>query len=224
MKDKKIFKTIILFSIIISLPFSCSNNYIKEVKKTNKEFQMEITDKLWQTVNSGKTYDIVFLGDSITYAGAFEQVFNEYNCGNLGVAGDLIEDVYNRRIMVYKVNPKKLFLMIGINSLLILDEDIDICAYQYEVLIKDLKEHLPTTQIYIESVLPTSKTYADSNNVINIFNEKHKALVKKYNLKYIDLYSLYKDEQGLKSSYTQDGMHLTQSAYSVWYEKIKEYL
>lgn len=223
MSDNKKFKAIILFSIITTFSFSCSNN---GVNKTINEIRMEFADKLWQKVNSGKTYNIVFLGDSITHLGDFEQVFKEYNCGNFGIPGDSIKDVYYRRNMVYKVNPKKLFLMIGINSLLGLDEDIDLCAFQYEVLIKDFKIHLPTTQIYIESVLPTSNAYGErvSNNAINAFNEKLKALVEKYNLTYIDLHSLYKDEEGLKISCTQDGVHLTPAAYSIWYEKIKEYL
>ena len=223
MSDNKKFKAIILFSIIATFSFSCSNN---GVNKTINEIRMEFADKLWQKVNSGKTYNIVFLGDSITHLGDFEQVFKEYYCGNFGIPGDSIKDVYYRRNMVYKVNPKKLFLMIGINSLLGLDEDIDLCAFQYEVLIKDFKIHLPTTKIYIESVLPTSNAYGErvSNNAINAFNEKLKAFVEKYNLTYINLHSLYKDEEGLKISCTQDGVHLTPAAYSIWYEKIREYL
>ena len=109
MKHKTMLTAILVFSVNAALISSCKNS--SEVKKSNKEIQIEMTDKLWQKVNSGNTYKVVFLGDSITYAGDFEQVFSEYNCVNLGVAGDFIEDVRNRKSMVCKVRPQKLFLI-----------------------------------------------------------------------------------------------------------------
>lgn len=222
MKHKTMLTAILVFSVIVALISSCANS--SEVKKSNKEIQIEMTDKLWQKVNSGNTYKVVFLGDSITYAGDFEQVFSEYNCVNLGVAGDFIEDVRNRKSMACKVRPQKLFLMVGINSLHCIDTDV--CARQYEALIKDLKLDLPTTKIYIESVLPTANIYGEyvSNDAINMFNQKLIALAEKYKLEYIDLNSLYKDGQELNILYTFDGIHLTPSGYFLWYEKIREYL
>ena len=112
--------------------------------------------------------------------------------------------------------------MVGINSLHCIDTDV--CARQYETLIKDLKLDLPTTKIYIESVLPTANIYGEyvSNDAINMFNQKLIVLAEKYNLEYIDLNSLYKDGQELNILYTFDGIHLTPSGYFLWYEKIRE--
>ena len=78
MKHKTMLTAILVFSVIVALISSCANS--SEVKKSNKEIQIEMTDKLWQKVNSGNTYKVVFLGDSITYAGDFEQLRQSWSC------------------------------------------------------------------------------------------------------------------------------------------------
>ena len=205
----------ILLSLFLTLPIvftSCSMEHSEE----------ETYNILWEKINSVSNCEIAFLGDSITYMGGFESEFSEYNCLNLGICGDTILDVLNRINMVYALSPKKLFLMIGVNSLCPTQENIELCIKQYEEIIKSLKTNAPNTKLFIESVLPTSIPI--SNNVIDKFNIELKKLTEKYELDFIDLNSLYRDKNGLKQSYTTDGVHLHPSAYTIWYEKIREYL
>ena len=214
-----------LFSLCFCIAFvSCA--FESESVDDIEAYKAEQASILWRKVNSTSECDLVFLGNSLTYFGNFESEFSEYNCRNLGIAGDTIDDILNRTDMVYQLSPTKLFLLAGTNSLRATGENVSLCITRYEVLLKELKTNLPNTEIYLENVLPTSIAHGEyvSNAAIDEFNVKVQNLARKYGLVYIDLNSLYRDENGLKLSCTSDGLHITASAYAVWYEKIREYL
>ena len=64
-----------------------------------------------------KSADIVFLGDSITHEGSWEEYFLECQTVNRGINGDTVQGVIDRLPDVLALEPKKLFLMIGVNDL-----------------------------------------------------------------------------------------------------------
>ena len=60
--------------------------------------------------------DIVFLGDSLIYYGDFASAFPNKVVCNLGLRGDTIQGIIDRVEMVRKLEPKQVFLMVGIND------------------------------------------------------------------------------------------------------------
>lgn len=62
-------------------------------------------------------YDIVFLGDSITYSGLWSEVFLDKKVANRGVRGDTSEGILNRIDQILSLTPNTVYLMFGINDI-----------------------------------------------------------------------------------------------------------
>ena len=57
------------------------------------------------------------LGDSITARGDWKKLLENEHIVNLGIDGDCTEGVLNRVTTVVELEPKTVFLMIGVNDL-----------------------------------------------------------------------------------------------------------
>lgn len=171
-------------------------------------------ERLIELSKDNNHYDVVFMGDSITEGGNFESIIN--NSKNAGIAGDWITKTKDVVPYVVNYSPRKVYLMIGINSLRVFT--LEDCVTQYLELISLLVSELPNTEIVIESVLPIS---VDAQHIV-IFNKIIKELSVSLGLKYIDLYSLYEVEGKLPDDITTDGLHLSPQGYEKWYEVLRE--
>ena len=184
-------------------------------------FIISITDK--NKVNN-KQDIIVFLGDSLTYNYKTDEFFEEYKTFNSGISGnkttDILNDLENR---VYKYNPTKVFLLIGINDLKN-GTNKDEVINNIEIIIKQIKENNKDATIYVESIYPISNEEdmknikkivpKTDNNEIKETNKKLNELCKKYNITYINVYDkLLNDKGSLKKDYTTDGLHLNDLGY-----------
>ena len=178
---------------------------------------------------------IVFLGDSITYNYKLDEFFEGYNTFNSGISGnkttDVLNDLDNR---VYKYNPTKVFLLIGINDLksgVSSDEVIN----NIELIIKQIKENEKGTTIYVESIYPVSNE-EDIKNIKKIIpktdndeiketNKKLNELCDEYNIEYINVYDkLLNDKGSLKKDYTRDGLHLNDLGYFKVTKLLEKYI
>ena len=171
--------------------------------------------------------DVVFYGDSITQLGDWRPYFPDLVIGNLGHAGDQIPHLEMRIDTVKVLSPKKLFLMIGINSLS--TETPEQCAKEYAHLLDLLEKELPDTEIYVESLLPISKKRSEDETLrtretVLALNSQIKALANERGLTYIDLYSVYEKDGYLNSDYSGDGLHLLPDAYELWAQTIRPYM
>lgn len=166
--------------------------------------------------------DIVFFGDSLTYYGDFSSVFPDKVVCNLGMRGDTIQGMIKRLEQLSLLEPEKVYLMAGIND--VANCKPEIFKSLYETLVCRLKRVVPISEIVIQSILPVNnKDYTISCNNIEILkcNRLISSIASKYGLDYIDLHSLYFENDLLPSKFTVDGMHLKIEAYSIWLDKIK---
>lgn len=170
--------------------------------------------------------EIIFLGDSITEAGAWSELFNKPLIINRGIAGDTSSGLLRRLEEVLRSNPAKIFLMIGVNDLLFVGSG-DILK-NYEAIIKQIKEKSPDTKLYLQSVLPVNREVSlipIKNETINDLNTGIQELAEKYDLPYLDIHQLLKDDKGqLNEKYTSDGIHLNGAAYLTWTKAIAQHL
>jgi len=174
----------------------------------------------------GVDFDVVFFGNSITAGSDFREYFPEVSICNLGYPGDEIDGMILRIPAIQGVHPKKLFVMAGINGLKQMSEEVfkDI----YKSLIMALKDSLPGTQIYLQSILPVNNTdfkeaYVD-NGKIEKANNIIKDLANKNGCDYINLYDLYVRDGQMPKELSRDGLHLRPEAYSIWAEAIRPYM
>lgn len=174
-----------------------------------------------------KTQDeIIFLGDSITAECEWSELLDNENIKNRGISGDTVEGILNRLNPIIEAQPDKLFLMVGVNDLIYGGENQ--LVSRYKSLLQKLTIDLPDTQIIIQSILPVNgqvRKMPIDNETIQRINREIKDLADKFGLVYADLYALMvDDQQQLKSSYTQDGIHINGKAYLVWKSAIEEWL
>ncbi|MCM1535038.1 MAG: GDSL-type esterase/lipase family protein [Clostridium sp.] len=188
---------------------------------------MDWTLYSWQNFVTFADYDadIVFFGDSLTSNYNFQSKFPNVKILNMGLVGDTLTGMHDRVVMVKSVTPEKIFVMGGING--IHDRTVAETVNQYRDLLTKLQEEIPDAVIYVESILPILKTRADeyaSNEMIAKQNEELEKLVVEMGAIWIDLYSLYIKDGELDSKLTEDGLHLTDNAYSYWIEAVKPYV
>ncbi|WP_455501389.1 GDSL-type esterase/lipase family protein [Gemmiger sp.] len=181
--------------------------------------------------------DAAFLGDSLT-AGF---CVNEYNidvggalvCGYEGISPNT---VVNRTTVtspdrgeevpldvLAAAQPAKLYILIGTNALVQPGNDDSFLAY-YGKMLDDLRETLPNTTFYVQSVLAaTQEKVADSlpglaPDRLAVINAAIQQLCTERGCYYLDLNAEFADDAGyLQTDFSQpDGVHLTVSGYSKW--------
>ena len=174
--------------------------------------------------------DIVFLGNSITDGGNFEELFNRKDVKNRGIRSDAIPGVMKRLDQITKGAPKKIFLLIGINDVSY-GLTVDALAARYENLVDEIMKKTPDTQLYIQSVMPINNSFGvykslkDKEKTVKEFNERIKEIADSRGLKYVDLWTVLADANGnLKKDYTNDGLHLTGAGYRAWTGYIEKFL
>lgn len=169
--------------------------------------------------------DKVFLGDSITDHGEFQEYFPNDVVLNRGISGDTSKGVHNRILEVVNRNPKEVFLLIGANDI---KNGIDQTTYlaNIENILQSLA--LAKAEIYIQSILPVNNDIYGKkikNPTIMEFNLALKETAQKHDVHFVDLHPSFIDETGqLKSEYTLDGLHLNGKGYQVWVNRLNQLL
>ena len=168
--------------------------------------------------------DIVFFGDSIVSGSDFQKAFPEQSIIELGLPGDSLAGMLKRTEMIRSVRPEKIFLMGGINSII---NGSDKTLSQYRDLLQKIKGDNMEAELYVMSILPISadreKTIV-TNEQIKMFNNELQEMAIQMDVRYVDLFSLYEKEGYMNPNLTKDGVHLTEEAYEVWEEAIREYI
>lgn len=166
--------------------------------------------------------DIVFLGNSITDGGLFNELFEMENIKNRGIRSDVITGIEKRLSQVTSGHPKKIFLLIGINDVSH-GHSVDELARRYNRLVQKIREQSPETELYLQSVMPINNSFgrykglAGKEKTIVRFNDRIKKIAEENGVKYVDLTPYLSDGSGnLKREYTNDGLHLNGRGYRAW--------
>ncbi len=170
-----------------------------------------------------KNDSVIFLGDSITENFNLKYYFPNLNIINRGIGGDHIDGVIKRLgLSLGKAKNIKLFILIGIN---------DICAGRNEETVKYLYNKMINKiiseynyDIFLHSILPVSlKQVNCSSELIIKINTYIKESAKKYNLKFVNIYPLFKKENSIhiKEELADDGLHPNDAGYKIWADYLK---
>jgi lysophospholipase L1-like esterase len=168
----------------------------------------------------------LFIGDSMTEGFNLTSHFKQDSLVNMGIGGDFTSGVLRRLYLVERLQPKKIFVMIGINDIRMNVEQVRIEEH-YSQIITELKRCCPLSEIYIQSCLPThSSSSNDQRNAqdmehIHLLNQFLAAECFHHQVQFINLYPLFeaKDNQ-LDPTLSYDGLHLNGRGYKIWAEAI----
>jgi lysophospholipase L1-like esterase len=168
----------------------------------------------------------IWLGDSITDGAEWNELFPGTNAINRGISSDVTFGVLHRLPEIVRWQPKRIFVLIGINDVARGIPDTVIISNMLQI-INGIKNSCPNTQLIIQSILPTNNTFSDfpkyQNKLSKIkhINHRLQQLCKATGTFWLDLYPSFCDGQGkLDAKYTNDGLHLTGNGYLKWKEVI----
>jgi len=172
-------------------------------------------------------HKIIMLGDSLNNNAPWNELFPGVDLINRGISGDVTGGIYQRAGEVAAHTPEIVFLLTGPNDL-INDPQLSIEDFMasYEKVVSRLKELMPDTKLYVQSILPInpkSKFYEGYNARVAQIDSLLAENAGQWGYTFIDLVPAMSDENGdLKDSYTTDGLHLSAEAYNAWVEVIKD--
>jgi lysophospholipase L1-like esterase len=167
--------------------------------------------------------DIVFIGNSITERCEWSELFHNGEIINRGISGDATTGVMQRLFEVTQCCPRKIFLEIGINDLLLKKYSSEI-ASNIDSIVSIIEKDCPVTKLYILSVLPVNNWKGLSNDTIQILNHKIKNIANSRYITFIDLYPYFVLDNNLKPNYYFDGLHLNGSGYLLLRKILEPYL
>ncbi len=166
---------------------------------------------------------VVFLGDSITEMCEWHEFFPGVYLLNRGIAGDSTRGVLSRVEEIVKLMPSKVFLTIGVNDLQRHYHPEEVTRNISETVKKLLNE--THANVYIQSILPVMEYKLQTgilNLTIDAVNNELKIIAADLGVEFIDNNVLLSDETGnLAPQFSEDGLHLSGSAYKIWADNIR---
>ncbi|MDR2302326.1 MAG: GDSL-type esterase/lipase family protein [Deltaproteobacteria bacterium] len=188
------------------------------------------------------TDKIVLLGDSLTEYWNWSELTNKLQVVNQGIGGDTSMGLLSRVGYAADLRPKVISLQVGINDLSQGLEPSEI-ADNHLLIWKEINKKTPQTHLIVSSLMPirldrlgwASDTLHNGRvrktneilkaNYLKVKNGQAGDLRFERGLSWLDLYSLCADLEGeLPAHMTDDGVHLTWSAYWTWTEALKRHL
>ena len=192
----------------------------------DREYPLEVSDYYKHRVSVFRSlpesdFKIIMLGNSLINNGLWAELFPLGYVINRGISGDVVDGVRQRIDEIVPDNPAKIYLITGTNDLINEPELPAIELWnRYEKLIKELRDQMPGTTLYVQSMLPLNpktKFYEGFNEKAAEINKLLEAGRERYDYFYIDIASRMTDENGdLNANYTTDGIHLSAVGYFVW--------
>lgn len=163
---------------------------------------------------------IVFVGNSITDMHPWIEAFgNDPRIVNRGCSGAVSSEILENMDGWLSAKPSKVFLMIGTNDLG-WDSTAESVVKNITTIVTRIREESPSTEIYLQSVLPARdqrnrslKTICEVNERLNFLAENTE------NTTYINLYNKL---IGIidREPFSLDQLHLEAFGYKVWCETI----
>jgi len=166
---------------------------------------------------------IMLTGDSLTFGLKTKDLLPDFDIVNVGISGDNTPGLLKRiELDIRSANPDYLFILIGTNDFALGRSIPQIMDTLKEIILKS-KSLLPPQNVYITPLLPTKNIENRPNSSIRDLNNLIELLAQNQNINCFHLYSHLIDELGdLKNDFTDDGLHLTPPAYSLWADLLKQ--
>lgn len=174
---------------------------------------------------------IVFLGDSIIAQNDWASFVGIDDIVNQGIVGDTIEDVIRRLDQTIKLQPRAVFILVGINNKP-MPARMESMLSAYRRLINKLQKDLPDTALFIHSLIPIHQDLFGqhysateiTNSHVQHFNLKLKELAQEHAVVFIDVYPHLLSGAELNIDWTHDGLHLNREGYLQWRPVLQKHI
>lgn len=214
------------------------NNVINEDKPNDNKTEDNKTDDNTIKNNNKVKFDssVAFIGDSrtqgfIMYNGLKEvedysyiglmvdtAITKEFIKTNNGNKITLLQDMKNKKI-------DRVYIMLGVNELGWSYPQV--FKAKYEELIDEIRKVKPECNIYVQSIIPMTKSKSDSDKIYNNknvakFNKLVEEVAEEKNVTYLDVKSVLVNKDGcLPEEASPDGVHIDKSYCEKWLDYLK---
>lgn len=214
------------------------SNINKEIKYFDTK-NIKLVDKL--KVSKSKEVDISYFDDAVFLGNSRTETFIPFaslsNAKSFAYKGFSIDKVLNKPIV--KTNKGKLtvidalkdldfskvYIMFGFNETGWNYPHIFI--EKYEEVISKIRQINPDAVIYIQSILPVSKSYSknnefENNKNINSYNDLILDMSERTDTYFLNVREVLEDKEGnLPEDYAFDGVHLKKEYALIWLDYLK---
>ncbi|WP_081624167.1 GDSL-type esterase/lipase family protein [Arthrobacter sp. 135MFCol5.1] len=164
---------------------------------------------------------LVFLGDSITEGGQWDEWFPELPTLNRGINGDNVQGVATRLDTAIN-DPLAISLLIGTNDLGGGKRKPEHIAASIQALARDIRKRAPEAIFLINSVMPRSRKYSRDVRALNV---RLREIADMEGAVFVDLWPALADADGaLRKEFTADALHLNGAGYAAWVEVLRKEL
>lgn len=201
---------------------------LKYKSNPNYNLQMDLFN-----VYKTKHADIVMFGNSITHGAAWNELLGRSNVVERGIPSDVLRGYWARINDIYKLNPKIVFIMGGLNDIYNWTPVEEIFNV-YVRIINGLKSRriIPIIQSttyasrnYGKDYGGTPETNLNRNKEIDKLNKFLFDYARANGIDFIDLNSLFSGKDGyLKPELTWDGVHYKAETYRIWSREVEKIL
>lgn len=184
---------------------------VKELRKKERKAALESGDlDVWSQFT-----DIAILGDSRAVG------FYSYNLVDesrvFATGGATIRDIEQYTDQLVALNPSSIIFCYGLNDISIgYCDNVDDYIAEQDQIIADLKEAMPNTTIYINSIIPAiDPAFERSEKWRDIpeWNDAIRQHCEDNNIPYIDI---TEDVEAHEDLYDVDGIHMQKAFYEYW--------
>lgn len=214
------------------------NNVINEDEPNDNKTEGNKTDDNTIKNNNKVKFDssVAFIGDSrtqgfIMYNGLKEvedysyiglmvdtAITKEFIKTNDGNKITLLQDMKNKKI-------DRVYIMLGVNELGWSYPQV--FKTKYKELIDEIRKVKPECNIYVQSIIPMTKSKSDSDKIYNNknvakFNKLVEEVAEEKNVTYLDVKSVLVNKDGcLPEEASPDGVHIDKSYCEKWLDYLK---
>jgi lysophospholipase L1-like esterase len=164
------------------------------------------------------TETIVFVGDSLTASGQWQDWFPEAEVHVEAAPGDTTDRLVERLPAIVELQPDLIVVLIGTNDFGA-NRSVEYVVRSVEYFLAQLRKEVPGARTLVQSIMPRGREYQadirDANRHIRQFSQTLHA-------QYLDLWAvLAMDDGELSAEYTNDRLHLNEAGYEAWLGELR---
>lgn len=216
--------------LFIFFLFITMNLCAQEIDENILENKTYIERMAYFRNNPLKEGQIVFLGNSLTQGGKWEEYFPVQKPANRGIAGDNTLGMLYRLPEIIAAHPHKLFLLAGINDIS-LNRSNEKIMTGIRSIVYQIRAGSPSTKIYVQSLFPINnkpnryKRMMNKEGQIEDLNKQLQKFCAQEGITFINIYpELLGENLKMDAKYTTDGLHLNDNGYRIWVDQIRKYV
>jgi lysophospholipase L1-like esterase len=160
-----------------------------------------------------KRESIVFVGDSITAGGRWQEWFPDLDVHVLASPGDTTDRLAERLPDVVDLQPQTIALLVGANDFGS-NRSVEYVVRSIEYFLAVVRQDVPGSRSLVQSIMPRGREYAED---IKSANRHLRQYSQNVHAQYLDLWpAMALDDGELSPEFTNDRLHLTEAGYQAW--------